>query len=257
MGLRCNEIIMALKCTECGQVFDDKLNECPNCACPASECEVVEKRESQQQTENKQKSNSSSSWNRTAHRETGYGGIHDNYNEAEPYTPFSPISWFSKDPWPLTKFPKGSLDVKYPLIGFLFAPWHLTCLNKSKRESYDVLNNVFYFFNLLFKTLSYATAWVFWKGWKFELLLLICMMLVAWGIDQAHDSKILVSVGGIILFAMYLTLIVFSFILTAFGCGKALHRYWDDIYRTFMRLNKRYWISMHKSVKAGTFDDID
>lgn len=30
-----------LKCTECGQIFDDNLNECPNCACPASECEGV------------------------------------------------------------------------------------------------------------------------------------------------------------------------------------------------------------------------
>jgi len=30
-----------LKCTECGQIFDDSLNECPNCACPASECESV------------------------------------------------------------------------------------------------------------------------------------------------------------------------------------------------------------------------
>ena len=30
-----------LKCTECGQIFDDSQNECPNCACPASECEVI------------------------------------------------------------------------------------------------------------------------------------------------------------------------------------------------------------------------
>lgn len=30
-----------IKCTECGQIFDKTLNECPNCGCPASECENV------------------------------------------------------------------------------------------------------------------------------------------------------------------------------------------------------------------------
>ena len=30
-----------LKCAECGQIFNDNLNECPNCGCPASECEIV------------------------------------------------------------------------------------------------------------------------------------------------------------------------------------------------------------------------
>lgn len=30
-----------MKCKECGQVFNDNLNECPNCGCPASECEGI------------------------------------------------------------------------------------------------------------------------------------------------------------------------------------------------------------------------
>jgi len=30
-----------LKCAECGQIFNDNLNECPNCGCPASECEKI------------------------------------------------------------------------------------------------------------------------------------------------------------------------------------------------------------------------
>lgn len=40
MGLRCTVIIMAqVKCTKCGQLFnDDTLNACPKCGCPASEC---------------------------------------------------------------------------------------------------------------------------------------------------------------------------------------------------------------------------
>lgn len=42
-AMRCkkNYIIMAqLKCSECGQGFDNELEECPNCGCPASECEA-------------------------------------------------------------------------------------------------------------------------------------------------------------------------------------------------------------------------
>ena len=30
-----------MKCSECGQIFDGNLKECPNCGCPASECENV------------------------------------------------------------------------------------------------------------------------------------------------------------------------------------------------------------------------
>ena len=29
------------KCTECGQIFDGNLKDCPNCGCPAVECENV------------------------------------------------------------------------------------------------------------------------------------------------------------------------------------------------------------------------
>lgn len=30
-----------MKCKECGQVFNSNLKECPNCGCPASECERI------------------------------------------------------------------------------------------------------------------------------------------------------------------------------------------------------------------------
>lgn len=30
-----------LKCSECGDVFSENHNECPNCGCPASECKPI------------------------------------------------------------------------------------------------------------------------------------------------------------------------------------------------------------------------
>lgn len=38
-----------LKCTECGNVFNDTLDACPNCGCPASECSPI--RENKPQSE--------------------------------------------------------------------------------------------------------------------------------------------------------------------------------------------------------------
>lgn len=40
-------IIMGkLKCAECGQIFNENQNVCPNCGCPASECEKIAEMES-------------------------------------------------------------------------------------------------------------------------------------------------------------------------------------------------------------------
>lgn len=36
-----------LKCIECGQVFDGNLEDCPNCGCPASECELLDNKSSE------------------------------------------------------------------------------------------------------------------------------------------------------------------------------------------------------------------
>lgn len=252
-----------LKCTECGQVFDKTLDACPNCGCPASECEAVEEQQPKDnKQEKKQGKEQTFSRSKATRRDTGNGVIHDSYNEAEPYTPFSPTSWFSKDPWPLTNYPKGRLDVKHPLIGYICAPWHLTCKNESKRESYNILNNVFYFLNLIWKTSAYATVWAFFKGWKCALLLIgviLLQILITWGLIEMGGSGAVVLgiIVGIIFYILYIGFAIAFFILEMFGYGKALHRYWDDIYRTFMRLNKRYWISMRKSVDADVFDDID
>lgn len=45
-----------IKCTECGQIFDENLKQCPNCGCPASECKPIE--DSTEKTENTNTNNS-------------------------------------------------------------------------------------------------------------------------------------------------------------------------------------------------------
>ena len=41
-----------LKCTECGQVFGKNMDACPNCGCPASECETIVAAEANNATSN-------------------------------------------------------------------------------------------------------------------------------------------------------------------------------------------------------------
>lgn len=36
-----------MKCSECGQIFDGNLEDCPNCGCPASECEPLDNKSSE------------------------------------------------------------------------------------------------------------------------------------------------------------------------------------------------------------------
>lgn len=233
-----------IKCTECGQVFDQSLTFCPKCGCPASECETVE----------------TSDESRATARELGNGVIHDSYNEDVPYSPFSPSSWFFKDPAWLQKYPKGALDVKHPFIGYLLAPWYLTCKNENTHESYNVINNLFYFFNLLFKTYVYANVWTFLKGLKIILLLLGIILIYAillTAIFEIHDSGLrtpLSIIVSVLFFVACAGCVITLVVINICGIGKALHRYWNNIYGTYMRLNKRYWIHIHKAIKNDTIE---
>ena len=54
------EAMSKLKCTECGQVFDAELSNCPECGCPASECKQEADDEEARNESNHSKQQSSS-----------------------------------------------------------------------------------------------------------------------------------------------------------------------------------------------------
>ena len=95
-----------LKCTECGQIFDGNLADCPNCGCPASECEVVEECKSQQQKESRQGGNPFSSRNNATHRETG-NGVMTAITRPSLIRRSLPLRGFVKTRGPLRDFPKA------------------------------------------------------------------------------------------------------------------------------------------------------
>ena len=211
LGLRCNEFVMSLKCTECGQVFDDKLSECPNCACPASECEKVEYGDSDTHIANED-----------------LGNIHGSFNEKPHYSPFSSESKIFKDPKLLALYPIGELERRHPFLGWLFGPWHLTCKDKNNREQYEVINNIFYACNILWKALVYPAIWTFFKTWIVIVAFIVASVLLAY-----TDMVGVLGFLGIFVEAYY----YFFYIV---GIGKSLHRYWPQFHKVWRRLCKRF-----------------
>lgn len=135
-----------VKCPDCGELYSEKLQSCPNCGCPNDSWKPKQEEKPQESTMSNQ---------------TDY---EEDFNENGQYSPFSPTSWFFADPWPLKNYPRKAFEKKHPFLGWLFGPWYLTCKNESEKEEYAVINNIFYFFNLIFKTIVYANLWAFFKG---------------------------------------------------------------------------------------------
>ncbi|MCI6106735.1 MAG: hypothetical protein SOY92_04645 [Prevotella sp.] len=135
---------------------------------------------------------------------------------------------------------------KHPFLGWLFGPWYLTCKNESEKEEYAVINNIFYFFNLIFKTFLYAAIWAFFKGIVvFMAYLMFALIFALRGLEMANNN----STDGLIVLGvfsaiMFYVAIIYFIILDCCGMGKALHRYWPSLHRTWRRLNKRYWNAM-------------
>ena len=160
-----------VKCPDCGEMYSEDLQSCPNCGCPNDNWKP------------KQETNESSS-------------LEEDFNENGQYSPISPSSWLFTDPWPLRNYPRKAVEKEHPFLGWLFGPWYLTCKNESEKEEYAVINNIFYFFNLIFKTFLYAAIWAFFKGIVVFIAYLIFYMIFAKGI--ANNDNI--STAEIILF---------------------------------------------------------
>lgn len=207
---------MSLKCTECGQIFNDGLNECPNCGCPASECEKVGNNHSNVHVGNED-----------------LGNIHGSFNEKPQYSPFSPDNTLFKDPELLAQYPIGELEKRHPFWGWLLGPWYLTCKDENSREQYDVINNIFYACNILWKAVVYSTIWTFLKAW-IAIVIFIVLSVILVSIDMGN---VLLIVG---LFIVGLFLYAYLFFLYIIGIGKSLHRYWPQFHKVWRKLCKRF-----------------
>lgn len=217
-----------VKCPDCGELYSEKLQSCPNCGCPNDSWKPKQEEKPQESTMSNQ---------------TDY---EEDFNENGQYSPFSPTSWFFADPWPLRNYPRKAFEKEHPFLGWLFGPWYLTCKKESEKEEYAVINNIFYFFNLIFKSFLYAAIWAFFKGivvFVAYLMFAIIFALMGFGMANNNSTGGLIVLGGFTVIMFYAILIYFI-VLDCCGMGKALHRYWPSIHKTWRRINKRYWNAM-------------
>lgn len=217
-----------VKCPDCGELYSEELQSCPNCGCPNDSWKPKQEEKPQETTMSNQ---------------TDY---EEDFNENGQYSPISPSSWLFTDPWPLRNYPRKAFEKEHPFLGWLFGPWYLTCKNESEKEEYAVINNIFYFFNLIFKTFLYAAIWAFFKGIVvFFVYLMFALIFAFRELEMANNN----STDGLILLGvfsaiMFYVVIIYFIVLDCCGMGKALHRYWPSLHRTWRRLNKRYWNAM-------------
>lgn len=216
-----------VKCPDCGEMYSEDMQSCPNCGCPNDNWKPKQEEQAQESTVSNQVD------------------YEEDFNENGQYSPVSPSSWLFTDPWPLKNYPRKAFEKEHPFLGWLLGPWHLTCKNEGEKEEYAVINNIFYLFNLIFKTNIYAFLWAFFKGIIVFLMSVLLIPII--GAVMANNN----STGGLMMFGgftviLFYGMLIFFIVLECCGMGKALHRYWPSIHRTWRRINKRYWDAMKK-----------
>lgn len=212
-------------CPECGcPIGDEKV--CPDCGCPI---------ETSASSESKDKPTTS------------------NYNEEEePFTPFSPTSWFFRTPPFLNKFPqRGDYAKAHPFLGWVFNQWHVSYRGNGNRAAFDTLNNIFLLCNLIFKTILYSIAWGFFKMFWWNVAFVVTLIV---GGMVARTSETALNIFSILTIILYAVFCVFSALVFLCGCAESLRRYISPMYNTFMRICRRFSISITKSVRENNLN---
>ena len=143
------------KCTECGQIFDGNLNDCPNCGCPASECESLDNNSSEAND-----ASSNSTLRQEASKETDNDQGEKGYEQ------------------PSRGIPLNSTDVRdcYSTAGYyrpwwnIMQPWYVSNDNPKEQDRFDELNEGLLLANLSFRVFLWW-ALFFW-------IAMICFMTI-------------------------------------------------------------------------------
>lgn len=225
---------MTRVCPECASPVSTE-TVCPECGCPIPQLPD------------------------NAHQEEDIPAT-DDYNEAEPpYSPFSSTSWLFSKPWPISKYPKqGELKQSGSFLGWFLGPWHISYRGNGNKASINTLNDLLLLFNLQWKVFLFPQLWVFFKllWWIVGLIVVVTLLPITLKVLKVDYE----TVNGIMNTVEPLTIIygAILFILGIFlyfcGWAESLRRYMPPFYDTFMRICKRFALSISKSVKENNIN---
>lgn len=120
----------------------------------------------------------------------------------------------------------------------IFSQWYFPCPDKDKADSYDTLNDILLLFNLLFR----AVWSLFWPLALIWVVYYLFVLIV--GASAPRDAAVIIVVTQIVL--------IFVSVYIAFAnlIPKTMHKFWVPFHRTWRRINKRYWVNMHKAIES-------
>lgn len=213
-----------LKCTECGQLFNEGLNNCPNCGCPASECKAADGNPNDA-TENMGFPTFLGSF---------WKVFNDWWNGVD-YTSY--IDNKAPDDYNYSKYYHGILR-----------PWFFPSRSRNEDNSYNTLNDIFLLGNLLLRFFLIAIVIPYTP--------IIVILTVGATLFEYLQYQLNMDLS-FVLYILVIPFVVFLVILATFCFVKAVRLYWIPIHRTHRRLHKRYWKSMDKAVKTGIINDIE
>lgn len=78
-----------VKCPDCGEVYSENMQSCPNCGCPNDNWKPKQEEQVHETTP------------------TDY---EEDFNENGQYSPISPSSWLFTDSWPLSNYPRKAFE---------------------------------------------------------------------------------------------------------------------------------------------------
>jgi len=154
-----------LKCIECGNVFKDNLQACPECGCPANECKTIDNNSSPTLTTVTNKDQKAHTTSHTASHTAGTNAAAQTFELNYSYVDFSWFKWGTSDPFLL------KLLMDCGPLRWLFSAWHVGGENPTNAQ--QAWNEIFFIANRLFKFWFYPMVWVF-----FKMLIPILIMLI-------------------------------------------------------------------------------
>lgn len=126
----------------------------------------------------------------------------------------------------------------------IFRKWHFTCPNKDMASSYDTLNDILLLFNLIFRAI-----WsLFWPLAIIRIAYYIFVLII--GTINPIDTAIILILVQIVLILGCVFYALVNLI------PKVMHKYWVPFHRTWRRINKRYWVNMHKAIESDNINII-
>lgn len=241
-------------CPECGYPLAGNETSCPECGYPIPGNNYNQPKENLTQSiENYHKPDEN---HQHSYEERNFEARHksynpdNDYNETKGYSPFQATAWIFSTPSILKRYPRGEFELRYPFWGWLFGPWHISNNNSEDSEYINVVNNIFYLLNQIFKFFVYVFCWVFFKAWYIYLIAYIFQFVFMASIFEGSNDLIIILICGIIMACIFILLLI----LNISAILASLQRYASPIIRSFRRICKRHWISMYNAVKYNDLD---